>query len=587
MKKGVKLFLWLAGFFFLPAAVSASHVGDYYDNRDSDHAKMATSSHPGLTYMSSGSGFQRTVITGKTVFGNASLAVTTGLDWGSLNRVNGLRSSTGMTASYNLYINNNAYWHPEHRDHDEVDYFFAMSPTLNNSQGSSGSEIDEMHNWFYTLDAFPIETKNLLVQKGLIVPTIQMIARRTRVASDELYLTGAAHPNAFDNFNNRASMTEMALGMTANKIPPMVKLKVIEEDYNLVNDGTNFFEPTYLSKEKVFDTPVSISRVFHGRDYTRKMVVSAEDSYDANGLALTYHWSVIRGEDDHVRITPLNQSSSRVEILIDYHDEALIPGSTRPSNLVTVGAFVRNGYYYSAPAFVNSYTKRNEKRTYNTSTKKLERIDYNANQVDPAVSYPKSWASDEFSYDQAGNLSGWKRIKDGVTYYFTKEGYLIETKTANGSPDSVSKVSYSFNSTDRKVFWQKSGTSFKYSSAPVCISWTYSEWGSCVDGIKRRQIITSSPTGCSGGTPLLESRECSLDPSYSKADVNHDGQITTADALLALRRSLGLPMSGTAWFESDINGDVDCSRSLTTADALLILRKSLGLSMTGTGWCEK
>jgi hypothetical protein len=567
--------------FIFPLTTRASHVGDYYDNRDSDHAKMATSSHPGLTYMASGYGVQSTVIPDKNVFGNSSTAYTTGYFWGSNVRVRHLRSDSTMDQSYNLYVNNNAYWYPEHQDHDTVDYYFAMSPTFNNSQGSSGSEIDELHKWFYTLDVFPEATKAKIVSSKLLIPTMQMLARRTRVDSDEAYMSGAAHPNAFDNFSNTSAMQAMASSMRADHIPPLAKLKLIEEDYNLNNDGLNFFEPSGVNSEIMFDNPASISRAWQGREYSKRMILSAEDSYDANGLPLTYHWSIIRGNSNQIHINSLDDASKRVEIIFDYHSEAPIEGSTRLSNLATVGLFVNNGHYYSAPAFVNSYTKRNETRVYDPVSKRLLSISYDGDKLDPEVSFNKSWTSDTFSYDSGGNLSGWKRLQNGVTYNFTKEGYYIDSYDSEAKPNMVSRVNYSYSSTDYLTSWSKSGSPFLY-NVTTCTDWTYTAWGECVDGIRRRKILTSLPSGCYGGNPLLEER-CDI---FALGDVDHDGRVNSTDAMLTLRKAVGLPMSVTAWFESPTNGDVDCSGSVSSGDALLILRKSLGLTMTGTAWCE-
>jgi len=40
--------------------------------------------------------------------------------------------------------------------------------------------------------------------------------------------------------------------------------------------------------------------------------------------------------------------------------------------------------------------------------------------------------------------------------------------------------------------------------SPVCTSWTYSDWSSCQSGdTKIRTIISSSPNGCTGGNPIL------------------------------------------------------------------------------------
>ena len=71
-----------------------------------------------------------------------------------------------------------------------------------------------------------------------------------------------------------------------------------------------------------------------------------------------------------------------------------------------------------------------------------------------------------------------------------------------------------------------------------------------------------------------------------RADVDNNSTINTTDAMLTLRNSLGLSMSGTNWYSSTTTGDVNCDGTSNSTDAMLILRYSLGLSMEGTGWCE-
>ena len=44
-------------------------------------------------------------------------------------------------------------------------------------------------------------------------------------------------------------------------------------------------------------------------------------------------------------------------------------------------------------------------------------------------------------------------------------------------------------------------------------------------------------------------------------------------------------MSSTNWQASATTGDANCDDTTNSTDAILILRQSLGLSMTGTGWC--
>ncbi len=70
------------------------------------------------------------------------------------------------------------------------------------------------------------------------------------------------------------------------------------------------------------------------------------------------------------------------------------------------------------------------------------------------------------------------------------------------------------------------------------------------------------------------------------SDVNQDSQINITDAMLTLRNSLGLDMTGTAWKTSSTTGDVNCDNISNSTDAMLLLRYSLGLDMSETNWCE-
>jgi len=72
------------------------------------------------------------------------------------------------------------------------------------------------------------------------------------------------------------------------------------------------------------------------------------------------------------------------------------------------------------------------------------------------------------------------------------------------------------------------------------------------------------------------------------SDVNQDGVVNTTDAMLVLRNSLGLDMSGTKWDPSAIDGNIDCKKSENCIDAMLILKYSLGLAeIVNTGWHEQ
>jgi len=54
----------------------------------------------------------------------------------------------------------------------------------------------------------------------------------------------------------------------------------------------------------------------------------------------------------------------------------------------------------------------------------------------------------------------------------------------------------------------KSFIGIKYATTPTCTSFTYSAWSTCSGGTQTRTVISSSPTGCTGGNPILSQSCC-------------------------------------------------------------------------------
>ncbi len=449
-------------------SAQASNVGDYYEACDYDpvhgeHAAFNLTPHPEVTKIIGVRGFMGATDANKVIVGKASLAVgiQPGADpvrWTSMVRFYAMVGQAGANSVYNQYIHNNAFWYPEHQDHDTADYYHAMTPAVSNSQGSSGSERPELSRWFFTLSEFSASTKAKLISTGLLMPTMQMIMRRTRVASDAEYLSGKAHPSAFADVNNVEAMKDMARAMTPQTIPPMVKLAMVEDDYN-GELGRDFFE-YFFAPERFFDTPASIARIFRGPQKTKKIRVSAAASTDANGRVLTYHWAVLRGNPANVRITATAANNSEVEIEIDYHPKAVAAHVNIPSNLVVVGAFVHNGIYYSAPAFVTSYTLDHEAREYGPHG--ISKITFNNNYVLQKLSRKKSWQTDEYVYTPSGVLKGWVRTKNGAKTEFTKEGYRVTQGNLTDGVTKARRVSYQIESLTGALIWQDSGGDLAY-----------------------------------------------------------------------------------------------------------------------------
>ena len=81
--------------------------------------------------------------------------------------------------------------------------------------------------------------------------------------------------------------------------------------------------------------------------------------------------------------------------------------------------------------------------------------------------------------------------------------------------------------------------------------------------------ITGGGTGCLSMTALVGSG------SVTPGDVDSDGNVTVADALMCLRMAMGLlTLDGSALDSADVDG----SGAVAVADALMILRMAMGLN---------
>jgi hypothetical protein len=311
-----------------------------------------------------------------------------------------------------------------------------------------------------TLAAFRPEVKQKLAAAGLLMPTVQMIFRSSNrmVDAPEDYLSGRAHPSVFDAEQlDVLKMLHMAHDMTPAALPPLVQLRVLEEDEGDV--GRDYFDVG--PRERLFDTPCAIARIVKSLEYERRMVVSAEESADPAGRPLTYHWVVLRGDADRIRIRPLNESGSVVELRVPYHERAPIPGMPDvESNRVDVGVFVHNGEYYSAPGFISLLYPTREKRVYDEQHR-IRIVDYEHVSVrrkysDPRLDLRKDWR-DVYHYDDDGRLLSWTRIQRLQRDEFTPEGRLIVEADDQGRPVTTAAVRYveTRNGDTLRLTWER------------------------------------------------------------------------------------------------------------------------------------
>jgi len=451
---------------------AAGNHGDLYDNHDSDHSNMNFKAFPQLTRVEFSDeakkrrlhhGLQRHFLYNAVTIGNSSTAVTSGPFWRSQPRL--ALTQPGVAARlYLQYIGKHLYFYPEHRDHDTLqgdgkgkghgDVYPANTPYMIISQGSSGSDRAFMNAVAATLAAFRPEVKRQLVKSGLLMPAVQMIFRSSNkmVAKPEDYLTGKAHPTAFGGKQlDVVKMVTMAHDMQADSLPPMVQLKVVEEDEAVL--GRDYFD--VAPRERLFDTPCASARVVKSTKYERRMVVSAETSKDLHGKPLEVHWVVLRGDEKRIRIKKLNDAGSVAELLVPYHErQPVAKDSKLQSSRVDIGVFADNGEYYSAPAFISFYYLANEKRVYDDQHR-IQVVDYTDpkykdNYVDPLLDHRKDWR-DEYRYSDDGKLLGWTRIRGDQRQDFTPDGQLILERDDQGQPLKTAEVRYVAKPRPRKA----------------------------------------------------------------------------------------------------------------------------------------
>ena len=237
--------------------------------------------------------------------------------------------------------------------------------------------------------AFRPEVKAKLVETGLLMPTVQLLFRKTskRLKSPDEFLTYKAHPTVFEgSWVDDLALVKAAHDITTDKIPPMVQMKVVSEDE--FQSGMDYFDP---GSEKLADTPCVIARVWRAAAGTRKMTVSAEASFDVNKRPLTYKWVVLRGDADKIKIEPKNKEGSVALLTVPYLERRPIyPGAELESNRVDIGVFVDNGAYPSAPGFVTFCTLDTENRVYGEQGR-IREIGYGAGEVVYTVTDWSKW----------------------------------------------------------------------------------------------------------------------------------------------------------------------------------------------------
>ena len=439
--------------------LAAGNHGDLYDNRDDNHSDLRFEKLPQLTRVrysdaAKQSGFHfglnRGIFFNAITIGNSSTAI------------GGIQSHARFALGnpvlarllYLQYSNNHLYIYPEVRDHDPTngDLLPANTPYMIISQGKSGSDRPFLIAAQSILAAFRPDVKNYLRENNLVMPTLQMVFRRGQkaVKTDDNYLSGAAHPSVFRSEDmDVLKMVRLANSLRIDQIPPMVHLNVVEESQAKL--GVDYFSPGL--PEKLFDSPSAIARVVRSTAFEKRIVVSAGRTKNPTSQKLAYHWIVLRGDAERIKIKRRSKVGDIVEVTVPWHERR--PIHERPeltTDRVDIGVFVDNGDHFSAPAFISFMFLGNQKRVYD-ARRNIVRVDYrdpvhSKRFVDPRLYHRKDWA-DEYEYDAVGKLVGWRRTRGGKVERFTRHGAKVVSKDSQGRATRAQVIQYGFQRVKR------------------------------------------------------------------------------------------------------------------------------------------
>jgi hypothetical protein len=436
---------------WMKEGTASGNLGDLYLNRDNGHSSLAFTNFPGLTpvvYGEDAKAKQANIGLPNALFpypliGNASIAITAGPFWRSMPRAIQTDPYQPSTA-FQWMLANQCWLYPSHRDYTQEtgDLYPVNMPYYIISKGSSYSDMPFMEAVVATFAAFRPETKQALISKTLLVPTVQMILRATQknLKTPEDYLTGSAHPIVFDATNlNVDAMVKMAHELTPQNIPLPVVLRTLKDAET--ESGVDYFDQR---PEGLFDTPFTIARVVRGVRIKKRTMILEAVVPGVSQPSSPFIWKLLQGNPDKVTIKPLTPNASQVEISVDYH------GTFRPTptawltSRVEIGCFLKTGEHYAMPSFVSFAYLPNEERLYRADGK-IQSVDYtnpNHRYADPVLTLPKKW-KDLYDYDSKGQMKGWYRTrKTGSAERFTYAGHKVLTTDKLNRPLQTCAVQY-------------------------------------------------------------------------------------------------------------------------------------------------
>jgi hypothetical protein len=218
---------------------------------------------------------------------------------------------------------------PEYRDYDGSDWFKINQPYVFTTQGSSGSEKEEVEKARQLINALRPEVRQHLIENNRVGDVVAYLMRCNQTTG---YLNPISHRVVVDM---QPSNVEVAQSITLDTLPPKLSIKVISDS---ITNSTILITDEVIGLKRTEYQPI------------RTIVVEV-----ASDKACDIHWLKAQGD---CTITFQNPEKTRATITIPFQINFPVVSQsnhTLVSNRVEVIAIADDGTHYSSPVFLTEY----------------------------------------------------------------------------------------------------------------------------------------------------------------------------------------------------------------------------------------
>ena len=333
----------------MTGARTGGNAGDLYMNRDGRHSMLVVTNWPGLTQVSlDGEGRARqldvdfpNIAFPYPVFGNASRGLRGTPYWRSLPRALMTGQSAYLKTMVHFYTTNQIWVFPSVDDYDLTstngygDVFLSVAPYWLCSQGVSWSDQYYLRAALEVSRSLPPTTKQSIVARGLLAPTIQTLIRKSLkgVKGEDDYLTAKAHPTCLPpNGLDLARLKKMAAALKPFEAPPLARIAAVQT--------APVLEPAAGLPEITYATPFAWAWILRASDTYRSFTIQAQPLG-----AVEYAFAVVHDERGAAKLETLRGDCAKVSI-----DKSKLTTTNR----VDVAVFAKApGTAWGAPSFVS------------------------------------------------------------------------------------------------------------------------------------------------------------------------------------------------------------------------------------------